>query len=106
MNFQIRSNYTAEPEKVVTIEPEEIAGQVIGSRLQFLSRHDITFQFANGAVVLDDIELIIYIMPNQFFCYRGEDVIGTIILESHQFDLDLRESVNGTNGRAFIRGMK
>ena len=106
MNFQIRSNYTAEPEKVVAIEPEEIAGQVIGSRLQFVTRHDITFQFANGAVVLDNIELIIYIMPNQFFCYCGDDVLGTIILESHQFDIDLRESVNGTNGRAFVRVIK
>ena len=80
MNIKLRSNYTSQPEAVMTIEPEEIARQVIGQRMTFLSRHDVTFQFANGSATMDDIELIIYIMPNQFFCYRGDDVIATIVL--------------------------
>lgn len=103
MNIKLRSNYTSHPETIMAIEQEEIARQVIGQRLTFSSRHDVTFQFANGSATMDDIELIIYIMPNQFFCYRGDDVITTIVLEGEFFDVDLRAPINGTNGRAFIR---
>lgn len=101
MKIQIRSNYTSQIDKVVTIEKEEIARQTVGERLTFAKRHDIIFQFADGSVTMDDIDLIITILPNQFFCYRGDDVIGTVTMEGMHIDVDLRE-VPGTNGRAFI----
>ena len=103
MNFTLRSNYTAQPETVLVMELEEIARQVIGQRMTFSARHDVTFQFVDGSATMDDIDLIIYILPNQFFCYRGDDVMATIVLEGQQFDVDLRAPINGTNGRAFIR---
>lgn len=106
MNIKLRSNYLDNPEKAVILEAEEIAGQMVGSRLQFHASHDLTFQMADGAVMIDDIEMVIYIMPNQFFCYRGDDVIATVILENTHFEVDLREPVNGINGRAFLRAVK
>ena len=103
MNFQLRSNYTNSPEQVVSVEPEEIARQIVGSRITFHYCHDITFQFVNGSVTLDDIDLIICIIPHQFYCYRGDDLVTTVVLESNNVDIDLRNPGNGANRRAFFR---
>lgn len=101
MDIQVRSNYTSQLDKVVIVEKEEIARQTVGQRLTFSKRHDITFRFSDGSVTLDDIDLIITVLPSQFFCYRGDDVIGTVTMEGMQIDVDLRE-IHGMNGRAFI----
>lgn len=106
MNFVLKSNYTGEPEKVALITDEEIANQIVGSRVEFAKKHDVTVNYADGALMLDDVDMIIYIKPHEFFCYRGDDLIATFILEHRSFEIDLRQPGGIVNGRAFIRGIK
>lgn len=92
----------AEPEKVLTVEPEIIAGQQVGSRLTFGSRHDLTVEFADGALMVDDIDMMLYIIPNEFLCYRGDDFVLKFILDSRKVQIDHRAASGQVNAHAFI----
>ena len=105
MNICIRSNYAKDVTKVVVLEPEEMAGHAIGNRMTFLRKHDVIFQFQDGSTRLENIEMIINMFPNQFFCYRGEELelAGTVVMECLEVDVDLREPINGVCGTAFLQ---
>lgn len=89
MNFVVKTP-DGDPGRVVDITPEIIAGQRVGSRLDFRQRQDFTVEFDNGALMLDEIDLMIYILPNEFFCYRGDDFVAKFILDSRKIQIDHR----------------
>lgn len=101
MDFVVKSR-TGDPAQVVSVTEEHIAGQRVGSRLEFPSRQDLTVEFADGAVMIDDIDLIIHIIPNEYFCYRGDDFILKFTLDSRKIQLDQRSAAAATNPRIFI----
>jgi hypothetical protein len=101
VEFVIKSR-TGQPNQVVCVSEEHIAGQRVGSRLEFPSRRDLTVEFADGAVMIDDIDLIIYIIPNEYFCYRGDDFILKFILDGRKIQLDQRGGTGPANSRIFI----
>ncbi len=87
---------------VVTVEPEVIANQRVGSRLTFKAPHDLTVEFAGGSFTVDDIDLIVYIVPDEFFCYRGNDFAVKFVLACRRLLVDLRPSRGAVNAQAFI----
>ncbi|MDR3590102.1 MAG: hypothetical protein P4N41_10650 [Negativicutes bacterium] len=101
MDFVVKSR-VGDPARIVSITPEHIAGQRVGSRLEFPARQDLTVEFADGAVLLDDIDLIIYIIPNEYFCYRGDDFVLKFTLDCRKVQLDQRLSSSKANPRIFI----
>ncbi len=101
MEFVVKG-YGSAPEEVMAIEPEFIAGQRVGERLEFKQRHDLTVEFANGAVLVDDVDMLVYIIPNEYFCYRGEDFILKFVLDSRRVLIDHRPPAGRVNARAFI----
>lgn len=90
------------PAGIVKQTAEIIARQRVGIRLDFASRHDLTVEFAGGAVMVDDIDQIIYIVPAEFFCYRGDDFILKFILECQSLVIDHRPLGGNVNPRAII----
>jgi hypothetical protein len=101
MEFSVKG-YGVSPEEVVAIIPEVIAGQRVGSRLEFKRRHDFTVEFTNGAVMIDDVDMMIYVIPNEFFCYRGDDFIMKFVLDTRKVQIDHRPATGTVNARAFI----
>lgn len=101
MEFVVKCR-EGDPARVVSVAEEHIAGQRVGSRLTFPARQDLTVEFANGAVTVDDIDLIIYIIPNEYFCYRGDDFVLKFVLDSRKILLDQRSTAPSANPRTFI----
>ena len=101
MDFVVKTRGSA-PAEPIAITAEMIAGQRVGSRLDLFTRHDLTIEFADGAALVDDIDLMIYIIPNEFFCYRGDDFIVKFILDSLRIQLDQRPADGPVNPRLFI----
>ena len=101
MDFVVKSR-SGDPARAVSITAEHIAGQRVGSRLEFPVRQDLTVEFADGAVMIDDIDLIIYIIPNEYFCYRGDDFILKFTLDCRKIQLDQRSAAPAANPRTFI----
>ncbi len=90
------------PTDIVKQTTEIIARQRVGTRLEFTSRHDLTVEFADGAVMVDDIDQIIYIVPAEFFCYRGDEYVLKFILECQSLVIDHRPLAGNVNDRAII----
>lgn len=91
---------------VVEISPEIIANQRVGSRLAFRTRHDLTVEFANGAVMVDDIDLVVYVVPGEFFCYRGDDFVVKFAMESRALAIDCRPAIGRVNARAILSAVE
>lgn len=87
---------------IVKLTPEIIARQRVGTRLEFAGRHDLTVQFAGGAVIVDDIDQIIYIVPDEFFCYRGDEFILKFVLDCQRVVIDRRPPAGNVNACAII----
>jgi len=87
---------------VAAVEPEVIANQRVGSRLTFKAPHDLTVEFAGGSFTVDDIDLIVYIVPDEVFCYRGNDFAVKFVLACRRLLVDHRPSRGAVNAQAFI----
>ncbi len=90
------------PAAVAEITPEVIANQKVGSRVGFKAPQDLTVEFAGGACFVDDIDLIVYIVPGEFFCYRGDDFIIKFVMDCRRVLIDHRPQPGGVNARAII----
>lgn len=101
MEFMVKTPL-GDPAGIVTQTAEIIARQQVGTRLDFASRHDLTVEFTGGAVMVDDIDQIIYIVPDEFFCYRGEDFVLKFILDCQSVVIDHRPQPGGVNAKAII----
>jgi hypothetical protein len=101
VDFVVKSRI-GDPARVVSVTEEHIAGQRVGSRLEFPVRQDLTVEFADGSVMIDDIDLIIYIIPNEYFCYRGDDFILKFSLDCRKVQLDQRSAAPSANPHTFI----
>lgn len=102
MKFTVKAQ-AVDPAKVLNVSPEVIANQRVGSRLAFAAPHDLTVEFANGSIMVDGIDLIIYIIPQEFFCYRGEEMVVKFNLETRGVEIALEPSVRNIPPRAIIR---
>jgi hypothetical protein len=91
-----------DPGGILTQTPEIIARQRVGTRLDFTSRHDLTVEFADGALMVDDIDQIIYVVPEEYFCYRGDDFILKFMLAGRRLVIDHRPLPGNVNPRAII----
>lgn len=91
-----------DPDAVAAVAPEIIANQRVGSRLTFAAPHDVTVEFAGGSFAVDDIDLIVYIVPDEFFCYRGDDYVLKFVLECRRLLIDHRPQRGAVNAQAFI----
>ena len=56
MEFLFR-NQTGESDEVISVEPEIIAGSRAGTRMTLREPHDVVFEFRDGQVVLESIDL-------------------------------------------------
>lgn len=101
MDFIIKTPQ-GDPDAVAAVAPELIANQRVGSRLTFSAPHDLTVEFAGGSFVVDDIDLIVYIVPDEFFCYRGDDFVLKFIMECRQLLVEHWPPLGGVNARAVI----
>ncbi|MDT8902717.1 hypothetical protein [Anaeroselena agilis] len=101
MEFIIKTP-EGEPAAVAEITPEIIAKQRVGSRIEFKAPHDLTVEFAGGACVVDDIDLIVYIVPDEFFCYRGDDYVLKFVMACRSVLIDHRPPLGAVNARAII----
>lgn len=102
MNFVVKAQ-KVDPHKLLTISQEVIANQRVGSRLEFVSPHDITVEFANGMLQVDDVDLIIYVLPEEFFCYRGDEMLVKFSMATRDVEIMLEPPVRNINARAVIR---
>lgn len=102
MEFLVKS--PGDPAKVVDLTPEVIANQRVGTRLAFCAAHDLTVEFAGGAARVDDVDLIIYIVPDEYFCYRGDQLVLRFTLDCRRVALDCRPPAGSVNGRAILSG--
>ncbi len=91
-----------DPAAVAAITPEVIANQRVGSRVEFKAPHDLTVVFAGGACIVDDIDLIVYIVPDEFFCYRGDGFVLKFVMECRNVRIDHRPQPGGVNAQAII----
>lgn len=91
-----------DPDAVAAVAPEVIANQRVGSRVTFTAPHDVTVEFAGGSLTVDDIDLIVYIVPDEFFCYRGEDFVLKFVLGCRRLLIDHRPQRGAVNPQAFI----
>lgn len=87
---------------VAEVTPEIIANQRVGSRIAFKAPHDLTVEFQGGACAVDDIDLLVYIVPDEFFCYRGDSFVMKFILGCRGLLIDRRPQPGGVNARAII----
>ncbi len=101
MDFVIKSPQ-GDPEAVAAVSPEVIANQRVGARLTFATPHDLTVEFAGGSFSVDDIDLIVYIVPDEFFCYRRDEYAAKFILPCRQLLVDHRPPVGAVNARAIV----
>ncbi len=101
MEFIIKTPQ-GDPAAVAAITPEVIANQRVGSRVEFKAPHDLTVEFAGGACVVDDIDLIVYIVPDEFFCYRGDSFILKFVMGCRSVLIDHRPQPSGVNARAIV----
>jgi len=104
MEFVIKTPL-GDPAAVAEILPEVIAGQRVGWRLAFKARHDITVEFAGGTCGVDDVDLIIYIVPDEFFCYRDGEYVLKFILNCRQLLVDHRPPLGKANARATLSAL-
>lgn len=102
MDFVIRTPQ-GNPDAVATVAPEVIANQRVGARLAFTAPHDLTVQFAAGcSFSVDDIDLIVYIVPDEFFCYRRDEYVAKFILPCRRLLVDHRPQPGGVNAQAVV----
>ncbi len=102
MDFVIKTPQ-GNPAAVAAVTPEVIANQRVGSRLSFAAPHDLTVEFADGgAFSVDDIDLIVYIVPDEFFCYRRDEYVAKFILPCRGLLIDHRPQPGGVNARAIV----
>lgn len=87
---------------IVEITPETIANQRVGSRLAFGTRHDLTLELGGGSVMVDDIDLIVYIVPGEFFAYRGDDFVLKFTVAGRKLVIDCRPAIGKVNARAIL----
>lgn len=102
MEFLVKS--LGDPAEIISLTPEVIANQRVGTRLAFHAAHDITVEFADGSAAVDDVNLIIYIVPSAYFCYRGDQLVLRFTLDCRRVVVDCRPSIRTVNGRAIISG--
>lgn len=102
MEFFVKS--IDDPAEIIDISPEVIANQRVGTRIAFRAPRDIVVEFANGTAAVESVELIIYIVPEEYFCYRGDEMVLRFQLACRNLNIDCRPACGNVNGRAILSG--
>lgn len=93
-----------DPLEIIDLSPEVIANQRVGTRIAFRTAHDIVVEFASGTAAVDNVDLIIYIVPEEYFCYRGDELVLRFKLACRSLSIDCRPAYGNVNGRAILSG--